>query len=166
MAKPNRRPQNFGHRKHNHRTTLQYIEQIQTLDFSKIEETIATHLPKEKGQEKHSLIIDITDTYFEGETRKGKPRRGKDGKVKKLVQIALAVTEKWGFPIFHRTFEGNLSGKRIFTEMLACLVERGYSGMVLDRGFWSSANIQETLDVDLRVICGVIKDKHFKEILG
>ena len=141
------------------------LEQIQDLDFSKIEETIVTHLPKEKGQEKRSLIIDITDTYFEGETRKEKPRRGKDGKVKKLVQIVLAVTEKWGFPIFHRTFEGNISGKRIFTEMLACLVERGYSGMILDRGFWSSANIQEALNLDLRLICGVVKDKSFKEIL-
>jgi transposase len=142
------------------------LEQIQTLDFSKIEETTVTHLPKEKRQEKRSLIIDITNTYFEGETRKEKPRRGKDGKVKKLIQIALAVTEKWGFPIFHRTFEGNISGKRVFTDMIACLVERGYSGMILDRGFWSSANIQEALDVDLRVICEVVKDKHFKEILG
>jgi transposase len=142
------------------------LEQIQDLDFTKIEETIATHLPKEKEQDKNALVIDITDTYFEGEKRKEKPRRGKDGKVRKLLQIALAVTEKRGFPIFHRTFEGNISGKRIFTEMLALLVERGYGGMILDRGFWSDANIKEALGLDLRVICGVVKDKHFKMVLG
>ena len=142
------------------------LEQIQDLDFTKIEETIATHLPKEKEQDKNALVIDITDTYFEGEKRKEKPRRGKDGKVRKLLQIALAVTEKQGFPIFHRTFEGNISGKRVFTEMLALLVERGYGGMILDRGFWSDVNIKEALGLDLRVICGVVKDKHFKMVLG
>jgi len=144
----------------------QAIEQIQDIDFTKVEETIASYLPKEKEQkEKNALVIDITDTYFEGTTLEAKPRRGKDGKVKKLVQIALAVTEKQGFPIFHRTFEGNISGKRIFIEMLALLVERGYSGMILDRGFWSASNIEEALSLDLKVICGVVKDKHFKAFL-
>jgi transposase len=143
----------------------QTLEQIQTLDFTKIEQTLAAHFPKEK-QENHSLVIDITDTYFEGTSLETKPRRGKDGKVKKLIQIALAVTEKWGFPIFHQTFEGNLSGRRIFIEMLARLVERGYEGVILDRGFWSATNIEQALGVDLRVICGVVKDKHFKVLLG
>lgn len=140
------------------------LEQLQDVDFSKIEENLAAHLSEH--EEKRSLVIDVTDTYFEGDSIDEKPRRGKDGKVKKLVQIALAVTEKWGFPIFHRTFEGNINGKRIFMEMLASLAQLGYSGMILDRGFWSETNIDQALDLKLKVICGVVKDKHFKALLS
>ena len=140
------------------------LEQLQDVDFSKIEENIAAQLSQHEG--KRSLVIDVTDTYFEGESLEEEPRRCKDGKVKKLVQIALAVTEKWGFPIFHRTFEGNINGKRIFMEMLASLVELGYTGLILDRGFWSATNIDEALALNLEVICGVVKDKHFKAVLS
>lgn len=140
------------------------LEQLQDVDFSQIEEKIASQLSKR--EDKRSLVIDVTDTYFEGDSLEEQPRRGKDGKVKKLVQIGLAVTEKWGFPIFHRTFEGNISGKRIFMEMLASLAQMGYTGMVLDRGFWSATNIDEALALNLSVICGVVKDTHFKALLG
>jgi transposase len=140
------------------------LEQLQDVDFSKIEEGIAAQLSKHEG--KRSLVVDLTDTYFEGESLDEAPRRGKDGKVKKLVQIALAVTQKWGFPIFHRTFEGNLNGKRVFMEMLASLAGLGYEGMILDRGFWSAANIDQALALNLKVICGVVKDRHFKAVLS
>lgn len=140
------------------------LEQLQDIDFTKIEENLAARLSRH--EEKRSLVIDVTDTYFEGEAIEEEPRRGKDGKVKKLVQIALAVTERWGFPIFHRTFEGNISGKRIFMEMLASLAQLGYSGMILDRGFWSATNIDEALALNLNMICGVVKDKHFKALLS
>jgi transposase len=46
--------------------------------------------------------------------------------VKKLVQIAPAVTEKRGFPLFHRTYGGNISDKRIFTKMSSTLREKRY----------------------------------------
>lgn len=140
------------------------LEQLQEVDFCKIEESLAARLSKHEG--KRSLVIDVTDTYFEGESLDEAPRRGKDGKVRKLVQIALAVTEKWGFPIFHRTFEGNINGKRMFMEMLASLARLGYEGMILDRGFWSAANIEGALALNQKVICGVVKDRHFKAVLS
>jgi hypothetical protein len=140
------------------------LEQLQDIDFCTIEESLAARLSKHEG--KRSLVIDVTDTYFEGESLDEEPRRGKDGKVRKLVQIALAVTEKWGFPIFHRTFEGNINGKRMFMEMLVSLDRLGYEGMILDRGFWSAANIDQALALNQKVICGVVKDRHFKAVLS
>lgn len=140
------------------------LEQLQTIDFSKVETNVANYLSKH--EEKRSLVIDVTDTYFEGDSFEEKPRRGKDGKVKKLIQIAMAVTQKYGFPIFQRTFEGNISGKRIFREMLSPLVSMGYAGVIMDRGFWSAKNIDDAIALKLSVICGVVKDKHFRLVLS
>jgi len=133
------------------------------MDFSKIEKSLSSifsHI-----DEKNAVIIDITDTYFEGKSIEGDERRGKEEKVKKLVQIALAVTEDHGFPLFHRTYGGNISGRRIFTEMIATLVEMGYSATILDRGFYSLRNLKDALALKIRIICGVIKDKSLREIL-
>jgi len=139
------------------------LEQLQDLDFSKIEKTIANILAD--CEPKNSLIIDVTDTYFEGESFDEKPRRGKDGKVKKLVQVALAVSEKRGFPIFHRTFDGNVSGTTLFREMLASLAPLGYVGVIVDRGMYSARNIQDTVGLGLSLICGVVRDERFNRFI-
>jgi transposase len=139
------------------------LDQLQEQDFAAVE----TNMTQFFGnyEPKRSLVIDVTDTYFEGDSVEEEPRRGKDGKVKPLIQIALAVTEKNGFPIFHRTFPGNISGKKMFTEMISTLVPLGYAGAILDRGFYSAKNIDEALALKLSLICGVVKDKHFRPIL-
>ncbi|MDR2203110.1 MAG: hypothetical protein LBE76_02175 [Nitrososphaerota archaeon] len=51
------------------------LEQLQEQDFTEIEKTIANTFAK--YETKQSLIIDITDTYFEGVDFDEKPRRGK-----------------------------------------------------------------------------------------
>jgi len=140
------------------------LEQLQEQDFTEIEKTIANTFAK--YETKHSsLIIDVTDTYFEGSDFDEKPRRGKDGKVKKLVQMAIAVSEKWGFPIFHRTFEGNVSGKNIYKEMLATLAPLGYRGIIVDRGMYTAKNVEETLALNQSLICGVVRQESFNEII-
>lgn len=140
------------------------LEQLQDLDFSIIEKTIADTFVG--CEPKNSLIIDVTDTYFEGgESFDEKFRRGKDGKVRKLVQVALAVSQKWGFPIFHRTFEGNISGTNLFREMLASLAPLGYVGVVVDRGMYSSRNIKDVVGLGLNLICGVVRDERFNRFI-
>ena len=157
------------------------LDELQAIDFSKVEESIASYLSRydggvlpskttKKNHHSSSLVIDVTDTYFEGEgvedeREASRRRRGKDGKVKKLFQVALAVTEKRGFPIFHRTFSGNISGKRLFREMLFSLTSMGYSGIIMDRGLYSEANIDSVLSLGLHIICGVVKDRHFRSML-
>lgn len=139
------------------------LEQLQDIDFSKVEANIAGTLSSHET--KRSLVIDVTDTYFEGDSFDEKPRRGKDGKVRKLLQIAIAVSERWGFPIFHRTFDGNINGSKLFREMLSNLASLGYSGVILDRGFYSTRNIEDMLALKMSVICGVIRNENFKRIL-
>lgn len=139
------------------------LEQLQDTDFSKVEASITSVLSSHEA--KKALVIDVTDTYFEGDSFDEETRRGKDGKVRKLIQIAIAVSEKWGFPIFHRTFDGNITGSKLFREMLCNLAALGYSGVILDRGMYSTKNIEDMLALKLSEIWGVIRYEHFNLIL-
>ena len=139
------------------------LDALNDMDFSKLEASLSAAFPETGGGK--AVIIDLTDTYFEGKSIDGDPRRGKEEKVKKLIQIALAVTEDHGFPIFHRTYGGNISARRIFKEMISILAERGYTSTIMDRGFYARKNIEAALSLRIRIICGVVKDKSFRDIL-
>lgn len=102
-------------------------------------------------------VIDVTDTYFEGDSEEIQRRRGKDSKVKKLLQVGLAVSFKNGFPIFHKRYQGNLSNIQIYKDMTLELKERGMNSVIIDRGMMSPENLQMTLALQLKVIAGLKK---------
>jgi hypothetical protein len=102
-------------------------------------------------------VIDVTDTYFEGDSEGVQRRKGKDGKVKKLLQIGLAVSFKNGFPLFHKKYQGNLSNIQIYKDMTLELKERGMNSVIIDRGMMSAENLKMTLDLQLKVISGLRK---------
>ena len=102
-------------------------------------------------------VIDVTDTYFEGDSEKIQRRKGKDGKVKKLLQVGLAVSFKNGFPLFHKRYQGNLSNIQIYKDMTLELKERGMNSVIIDRGMMSPENLRMTLDLQLKVIAGLKK---------
>lgn len=102
-------------------------------------------------------VIDVTDTYFEGDSEEIQRRKGKDGKVKKLLQIGLAVSFKKGFPLFHKRYQGNLSNIQIYKDMTLELKERGMNSVIIDRGMMSPENLQMTLALQLKVIAGLKK---------
>lgn len=102
-------------------------------------------------------VIDVTDTYFEGDSEEIQRRKGKDGKVKKLLQVGLAVSFKKGFPLFHKRYQGNLSNIQIYKDMALELKERGMNSVIIDRGMMSPENLQMTLALQLKVIAGLKK---------
>ncbi len=102
-------------------------------------------------------VIDVTDTYFEGDPEEVQRRKGKDGKVKKLLQIGLAVSFKKGFPLFHKKYQGNLSNIQIYKDMTLELKERGMNTVIIDRGMMSPENLKMTLSLQLKVIAGLKK---------
>jgi hypothetical protein len=124
------------------------------VDFSSIERHLSSFFVRNEGG-KHSVIVDVTDTYFTGDSLEGKRRRGKEGRTKKLIQIALAVSERHGFPLFHRTYPGNLSNKRIFGDVVKDLWLSGYRCTVIDRGMTSEKNLDDLLSLKVKVICGL-----------
>ncbi|MGC8497418.1 MAG: transposase [Thermoplasmata archaeon] len=139
------------------------IEDLVDMNFEIIEEKIYNFL--KRYDTKKSFVIDITDTYFEGEKVEGEARKGKEGKVKKLIQIGLAITFDYGFPIFHKTYDGNISGKRIFRDMVTRLVSMGFEIIIMDRGFYTSKNIDEIEKLGKKMICGVVKEKSLWPVL-
>ena len=139
------------------------IEDLGDMNFEVIEDGIYNFLKNLDW--KKSFVIDITDTYFEGEKVEGEARRGKEGKVKKLIQIGLAITFDYGFPIFHKTYDGNISGKRIFRDMITRLVSMGFEIIIMDRGFYTSKNIDEIEKLGKKMICGVVKEKSLWPVL-
>jgi transposase len=61
-------------------------------------------------------------------------RKGKEGRIKKFMQIALVVTEKRGFPLFHRVYPGNISSRSIMDDIVKDLWLKGYTAIIMDRG--------------------------------
>lgn len=136
-------------------------------EFHNIEEQLSEFF-RGIDKDRNTAIIDVTDTYFEGSGTKEKPRRGKDSKVSKLIQFALAVTMEDGFPLLCRDYSGNLSGIDIFKEMNLELAEKGLSSVIVDRGMMSMENLKMILALGMKVIGGVRKNSKLlkKFILG
>lgn len=126
-------------------------------EFGRVEEKILERL---RGYEtkNHSAIIDVTDTYFEGGSSTERSRRGKDGKVRKLLQIGLGVTQGHGFPILMRTYPGTTSNIMIFKDLYNRLLERGYRAVIIDRGMSCEDNIRRILEAKMKIIAGLRKD--------
>lgn len=132
------------------------LNSLGDLDFTLIEQKIYEELSKLESNKK-AAIIDITDTYLEGKNIFAKRKKGKDGKVKKLIQIGLAVTQEWGFPIMHKTYEGNLVDHYIFKDLAVELKEKGIKAMVMDRGMLTPANLKLLLNLKFKTIAGLGK---------
>lgn len=114
-----------------------------------------------------AAVIDITDTYFESSKLKIKRRKGKDGKIRKLVQIGLAATFKNGFPILHKQYHGNLSGMSILKDMVLETKSRRLNTIIIDRGMMSSENKKVLVDLNLKMIAGLRKnEKLIKNFIG
>lgn len=145
-------------------STARLYDALSTFDdinFTEVEDKVrSTLLPYEKDRK--SIVIDVTDTYFEGNKVPGKPRKGKEDKVKKLMQIGLAVTKQYGFPLFHRTYEGNVSNTKIFSDLLPQLWELGGEPTIMDRGFLTNENLSNILSLKLKAIAGIKRDKYFQ----
>lgn len=132
------------------------LAELSEMDFSPVEERIYSKLRKYEGG-KRAAVIDVTDVYFEGSKAGDEPRRGKDGKVARLLQIGLGVTLKNGFPIMARTYEGNLSNLMIFQDLCAELRLRGFEAIVIDRGMGSKENLERIIDARMKVVAGLRK---------
>ena len=112
---------------------------------------------------KDVAVIDVTDTYFEGNSLDIKKRKGKDGKVRRLVQIGLATSFTNGFPIFHKQYQGNLSGVHILKDMCFEVKEMGFNSIIMDRGMMSLENLRMVSSLELNLIAGLRKNNELVE---
>ena len=142
------------------------IDQLDEIEFSDIEKKIFEKL-SEDNKDRKALLVDVTDTYFNGSQADWKSRRGKDGKYSKLIQIALAVTKEEGFPILHRVYEGNISNTKIFEEIIGESRLKEFEIIVLDRGMISYQSIEDLRRINQQLISGIrVNEKIEREILS
>ena len=140
------------------------LQEINDMDFSAMEEKLASiFLDIEK--EKRSVIIDVTDAYFTGDSLDSRPGNGKEGRIKKLMQIVLVVTEKRGFPLFHRVYPGNVSNRSIMDDIVEDLWLKEYMAIVMDRGMSDPTRIKSMLELKFTMICGLRKTPDLKRII-
>lgn len=143
---------------------LDYLEE---LDFYQIEQSLFEYWQKTTPEDQESLVLDVTDTYYSGKHDASALRKGKDGKVSKLIQIGLGVSFENGFPIFHKSYNGNISNIKILEDLMHRMASRGIISIVMDRGFYSEANVQTLHKLRMKMIVGVKQSVGIrKSVLG
>lgn len=131
---------------------LDYLEEC---NFDKVEQALYEQWQKLAPNDNKAYVLDVTDTYYNGKHDSTSLRKGKDGKVSKLVQIGLAVSFENGFPILHKTFNGNISNIKILEDVMHTIASRGLTTIVLDRGFYSETNVTDMNNLKMKMIVGV-----------
>jgi transposase len=131
------------------------LDYLDSCDFEKIEQALFEHWIKIAPSDNTAYVLDVTDTYYNGSSDKSALRKGKDGKVSKLIQIGLAVSFENGFPILHKCFNGNISNIKILEDVMQTIANRGLKTIVLDRGFYSEANVTDMNQLKMTMIVGV-----------
>ncbi len=137
------------------------LSKFDDMDFKAIEENIRKKLLPYESKS-NAIVLDVTDTYFEGNSIAGRPRKGKEDKIKKLLQIGLAVTKQYGFPLLHRTYDGNISNIKILQDMLPPLWALDYDPIIMDRGFMTESNLSDILSLKMKIVAGIKRDKYFQ----
>jgi transposase len=131
------------------------LDHLQGLPFERIESALTNHWAKLAPADTTCFVLDVTDTYFAGSATETKRRKGKDGKVSRLLQVGLVVSFENGFPILHKSYEGNLSTIKIFGDLLGSISALGLTAIVLDRGFYSEENVKDLRKLGMEVIVGL-----------
>ncbi len=131
------------------------LDYLQECNFDKIEQGIfETWLTLDPTDNK-SFVLDVTDTYYKGKHDDSSIRKGKDGKVSKLIQIGLGVSFENGFPIFQKSYGGNISNIKILEDLMSTMAQRGIDTIVMDRGFYSENNVTDLHKLKMKMIVGV-----------
>jgi hypothetical protein len=140
------------------------LSEINELGFTKIESKMSSIFMGLKNN-RRTVVIDVTDTYFSGVSLDSMPKKAKEGIIKKLMQIALAVTEGNGFPLMHRIYGGNISNGMIMDDMINDLWVNGYTAIVMDPRMSDPRRIMAIIEPVFSIICGLRKTNEIKKII-
>src|SRR5437879_5868056 len=113
------------------------------------------------------VIYDVTNTYLYGShcplAKLGHDKEQVKGRP--LIQIALAVTQKEGFPLFHKVFDGNVHDARTLQDSVTQF--RGYHlrpGLfIYDRGIVSGRNVKDVKQLHWDTLCGMPLRENLKK---
>ena len=155
-------PEALGIEKVSTKSMYESLSDIDETEMSAINENLYK-IFKKCDKSCDVAVIDVTDTYFEGSHEEIKRRKGKDGKVRKLLQIGLAVSFEQGFPLFYKKYHGNLNNSPIFKDMALELQSWNLTGVIVDRGMTSQENIHLAKTLNMKIIAGMRKNKQIAD---
>jgi transposase len=143
---------------------LNALDSLEKIDTEKLQLKIFNTLDKKFHVSRKGLVYDVTNTYLYGKkcpmAKMGHDKEGVKGRP--LIQIALAVTQEKGFPLFHKVFDGNIHDARTLQDIATTMKKyKIKSGLIIyDRGITSAENIEVFRDLHWDTLCGVpIRDK-------
>lgn len=137
-------------------TLYQAFDYLESLNWDDINDNIRKQWFAKYNESKESaVIIDVTDTYFNGSQANWKKRKGKDGKYDKLIQIGLAVSGNHGFPLKHQMYEGNINNTKIMSDFISELKMLSTKIVIVDRGMSSVDCITELNMLNVQCITGI-----------
>ncbi|MEO9050953.1 MAG: transposase [Ginsengibacter sp.] len=139
------------------------LDHLEECNFDVIEQSIFEYWLKTAPDDNKSFVLDVTDTYYNGKHDSSAQRKGKDGKVSKLIQIGLGVSFENGFPIFHKSYNGNISNIKILEDLMRVMAQRGIDTIVMDRGFYSESNVEDLNKLKMKIIVGVKQSTGIKK---
>ena len=105
------------------------------------------------------VIYDVTNTYLYGRhCPLGKPGHDKEEvKGRPLIQIGLGVTQKEGFPLFHKVFDGNVHDARTLQDLVTLFgrYRLGSGLFIYDRGIVFGRNLKDIKRLHWDTLCGL-----------
>jgi transposase len=127
------------------KTLLNALDSLEKIDTEKLQLKIFNTLNKKFHVSRQGLVYDVTNTYLYGKKCPlGKFGHDKEGvKGRPLIQIALAVTQEKGMPLFHKVFDGNIHDARTLQDVVSTMKQyKIKTGLLIyDRGITSAENI-------------------------
>lgn len=131
------------------KTLLNALDSLDDIDVDYLQMELFNTLNTKFKVARKGLVYDVTNTYFYGKhCPLGKMGHDKEGvKGRPLIQIALAVTQEKGLPLFHKVFDGNIHDARTLQDVAITMKQyRIKAGLIIyDRGVVSAQNIDDFL---------------------
>lgn len=141
------------------KTLLNALDSLDTIDIENVQLQIFKTLNRKFKVDRVGLVYDVTNTYFYGKKCSlGKLGHDKEGvKGRPLIQIALAVTQDRGLPLFHKVFDGNIHDARTLQDLVSTMKQyKIESGLIIyDRGIGSAENIETFHQLNWDTLCGL-----------
>ena len=147
---------------------LKALDSIDLSEHDEIQEKIFEKVKSIYKLKSSGVIYDVTNTYLYGKKcplgKLGKDKEGVKGRP--LIQIGLGVTKEEGIPIFHKTFNGNISDSRTLHDLIGSFSRYDIaSGTVIyDRGITSGNNIKQAKNLGWETVCGIASNEVLKKI--
>jgi transposase len=141
------------------RRLVSALDSLEALDAEAWQRQLFEGICRQYRLRPSGVIYDVTNTYLYGrQCPLAKPGHDKEEvKGRPLIQIGLGVTQKEGFPLFHKVFDGNVHDARTLQDLVTLFskYKLGAGLFIYDRGITSGRNLQDIKRLHWDTLCGV-----------